>query len=60
MSNALEKFIEGEIPKDVIWKDKMIELVIKAYKLGVKEQAQTLSTDDQSLEEELEDLIKRR
>ena len=34
MSNALEKFIESEIPEDVIWKDKMIELVTKAFNLA--------------------------
>ena len=34
MSNALEKFIESEIPENVIWKDKMIELVTKAFNLA--------------------------
>ena len=34
MSNALEKFIESEIPEDVISKDKMIELVTKAFNLA--------------------------
>ena len=38
MSNALEKFIESEIPDlvgvDVVWKDKMIDLVTKAFKLA--------------------------
>ena len=38
MSNALEKFIESEVPDlvgvDVVWKDKMIDLVTKAFKLA--------------------------
>ena len=34
MSNALKKFLESEIPEDVIWKDKMIELVTKAFNLA--------------------------
>jgi hypothetical protein len=34
MSNALEKFIESEISEDVISKDKMIELVTKAFNLA--------------------------
>lgn len=38
MSNALEKFIESEVPDlvgvDVVWKDKMIELVTKAFNLA--------------------------
>jgi hypothetical protein len=31
---GLEEFIDNNIPTDVIWKDKMIELVTKAYELG--------------------------
>ena len=31
----LETFIKENIPDDVVWKDKMIGLVIKAYKLGI-------------------------
>jgi len=48
MSSTLEKFIESEIPEDVIWKDKMIELVIKAYELGqVTKAYQLLGEDDE-------------
>ena len=36
----LETFIKENIPDDVIWRDKMIELVTKAYQLGKGEKCQ--------------------
>ena len=36
----LETFIKENIPYDVIWRDKMIELVTKAYQLGKGEKCQ--------------------
>ena len=36
--NKLDDFIKENIPDDVLWKDKMIELVTKAYQLNRDEE----------------------
>mgnify|MGYP003115078508 FL=1 len=35
---TIDDFIKENIPDDVIWRDKMIELVTKAYELGQVEE----------------------
>ena len=36
--NKLDDFIKENIPNDVVWKDKMVELVTKAYQLNRDEE----------------------